>query len=98
MYRLQCGFRKISRLEEYFRGANTKKGKLLVKNVYDVEQVIDGAAFTVKARCVLQVSDHVVYNVELEASALYYHLWCRLKSETAIYTVTVLCCCFGVRK
>ncbi|XP_077555432.1 uncharacterized protein LOC144169887 [Haemaphysalis longicornis] len=66
MYRLQCGFKKISHVEECFRGANTKKGKLLVKNVYDVEQVIDEEALTVKAKCVSQVSDHVVYDGNLE--------------------------------
>lgn len=77
MYRLQCGFKKISQIDECFRGANTKKGKLIVKNVYDVEQVIDEEALTVKAKCVSRVSDHVVYDVNLEVSALYRHFWCR---------------------
>lgn len=68
MYTLRCGFKKISESDAFFRSANIKKGHLLVAHVHYVEQIVQENTVFVKAKCVSQVNDNIVYDVEFEVT------------------------------
>ncbi|KAH9382292.1 hypothetical protein HPB48_015754 [Haemaphysalis longicornis] len=61
-----CGFLPLGNCELFFREATLKKGKLLVKHVFAVEEIIQADEHRLNAKCVSQVQDNVVYDVRLK--------------------------------
>lgn len=57
-----CGFLPLENCELFFREATLKKGKLLVKHVFTVEEIIQADEHQLNAKCVSQVQDNVVYD------------------------------------
>lgn len=73
-----CGFLPLENCELFFREATLKKGKLLVKHVFTVEEIIQADEHQLNAKCVSQVQDNVVYDVRLKVNAL--SLFCGLST------------------
>lgn len=71
MVLLFCGFKKISQIDAYFRKANLTKGEKLTGHVYSVEQTTPDDEVHLTAKCVSQVSDHIVYDVHLVVGTKY---------------------------
>lgn len=79
MFTHRSAFRKICAVDNYFRGCNVAKGQLLLSHVDDAVQSIGDDIVLAKGKCVSQVKDDAVYDVELELS------WsCPLKRELRI--------------
>ncbi|KAH6933461.1 hypothetical protein HPB50_015244 [Hyalomma asiaticum] len=64
---LHVFLRKIAAIEDFFRGSNLVKGQHLLSHVADAKQVIADDAVLVRAKCVSQMKDDAVYDVELES-------------------------------
>ncbi|XP_049514245.1 uncharacterized protein LOC125941297 [Dermacentor silvarum] len=91
MFTLRSAFKKICAVDNYFRGCNVAKGQLLLSHVVDAVQFVGDDIVLAKGKCVSQVKDDVVYDVELELS------WsCPLKRELRI-SCGKCTCIAGVR-
>ncbi|CAN7978180.1 unnamed protein product [Ixodes persulcatus] len=69
-----CGFLPLENCELFFREANLKKGKQLMRHVFAVEEIIHAEEHQLNAKCVSQVQDNVVYDVRLKVNAVLFRV------------------------
>lgn len=70
MLTFYCGFLPLENCKLFFREANFKKGKQLMRHVFVVEEIIQADEHQLNAKCVSQVQDNVVYNMRLKVNAV----------------------------